>query len=333
MSNQITTSMVKQYGSNVYHLVQQKGSRLLNLVDVETQQGEEQFFEQIGAVDARERVGRHSKVIYSDTPHARRKVMFRDFYYADMCDKEDKLRTIIDPTNQYAVAARMALARKIDDEIIAAILGTAYTGKDGSTPVELDIVNKWAATEEGSSVNTNLTVHALRKAKKYFWDSEAVGFQGDGLYEDELVCIVDPSQLEYMLSIEQVTSSDYNTVKALAQGDVNSFMGFKFIRTKRLPVTDAAAYTIANGSVAGQTAGQITSTAAGGAGVQVEANARRIIFFQRFGMKAVMPRSIFTRITPEMAEYHYNTQIYAAMSFGATRMEEERVLEMFCKED
>jgi len=322
MSNQITTSMVKQYGSNVYHLVQQKGSRLLNLVDVETQQGEEQFFEQIGAVEARERVGRHSKVIYNDTPHARRKVMFRDFYYADMCDKEDKLRTIIDPTNHYAMAARMALARKIDDEIIAAMLGTAYTGKDGSTPVELSLANKWAATDQAANVLTNLTVHALRKAKKYFWDSEAVGFQGDGLYEDDLVAIVDPSQLEYMLSIEEVTSMDYNTVKALAQGDVSSFMGFKFIRTKRLPVVDTAFGTIEIG-------GQISAQA----GTGVVAGARRTIFFQRFGMKAVMPRSIFTRITPEMAEYHYNTQVYAAMSFGATRMEEERVLEMYCKEE
>lgn len=321
MSNQITTSMVKQYGSNVYHLVQQKGSRLLNLVDVETQQGEEQFFEQIGAVEARERVGRHSKVIYSDTPHARRKVMFRDFYYADMCDKEDKLRTIIDPTNQYAVAARMALARKVDDEIIAAMLGTAYTGKDGSTPVELGIVNKWAATDGATNAVKNLTVHALRKAKKYFWDSEAVGFMGDGLYEDELVAIVDPAQLEYMLSLLEITNIDYNSVKALVQGDVNSFMGFKFIRSKRLPVTDAAAYTVGID-------GQITNAV----GTDVPAGARRVIMFQRFGMKAVMPRSIFTRITPEMAEYHYNTQIYAAMSFGATRMEEERVLEMLCVE-
>jgi hypothetical protein len=319
MSNQITTSMVKQYGSNVYHLVQQKGSRLLNLVDVETQQGEEQFFEQIGAVEARERVGRHSKVIYNDTPHARRKVMFRDFYYADMCDKEDKLRTIIDPTNQYAVAARMALARKIDDELIAAMLGTAYTGKDGTNAVELTDANKLAACDGTNA--TNLTVFSLRKAKKYFWDSEAVGYQGDGLYEDELTGIVDPSQLEFMLGQLEVTSADYNSVKALVQGDVNTFMGFKFVRSKRLPVTDADITTLnpATGSIIG-------------GGVTVTAGARRCIFFQRFGMKAVMPRSIFTRITPEMAEYHYNTQVYAAMSFGATRMEEERVLEMICTE-
>lgn len=321
MSNQITTSMVKQYGSNVYHLVQQKGSRLLNLVDVETQQGEEQFFEQIGSVEARERVGRHSKVIYSDTPHSRRKVMFRDFYYADMCDKEDKLRTIIDPTNQYAVAARMALSRKIDDELIAAMLGTAYTGKDGTTAVELAIDNKLAATD--GAAHSNLTVYALRKAKKYFWDSEAVGYMGDGMYEDELTAIVDPSQLEFMLGQLEITNADYNSVKALVQGDVNTFMGFKFVRSKRLPVLETASY------VADFNSGKITNAV----GTDLVAGSRRCIFFQRFGMKAVMPRSIFTRITPEMAEYHYNTQVYAAMSFGATRMEEERVLEIICKED
>lgn len=308
--------MVKQYGSNVYHLVQQKGSRLLKTVDMETQVGEEQFFDQIGSVDAREKVGRHSKVLYNDTPHSRRKVVFKDFYYADMCDQEDKLRTLIDPTNQYAVAARMALSRKIDDELITAILGTAYTGKDGTTSSDLLDANKLAATDGASSTGSNLNVLTLRKAKKYFWDNEAI----DDDMEEELFMAVDPSQLDSLLGQTEVTSSDYNTVKALVQGDVNSFMGFKFIRSKRLLQTSASTtYTIASGAV-GSGSGSVAS------------GARRVMAWQRYGIKAVMPRSIFTRITPEMAEYHYNTQIYAAMSFGAVRMEEERVLEIICKE-
>lgn len=319
MSNQITTSMVKQYGSNVYHLVQQKGSRFLKTVDIETQVGEEQFFDQMGSVDAREKVGRHSKVLYNDTPHSRRRVVFKDFYYADMVDNEDKLRTIIDPTNQYAVAARMALSRKLDDEILLALLGTAYTGKEGTGTATMANANKLAATDGASTTGSNLNVLTLRKAKKYFWDNEAID---DDMGEEELFMAVDPSQLDSLLGQTEVTSTDYNTVKALVQGDVNSFMGFKFIRSKRLLQTAGTTnYTVASGAVA--TSGEAGNVAAG---------ARRVVAWQRYGIKGVMPRSIFTRITPEMAEYHYNTQVYAAMSFGAVRMEEERVLEIICKE-
>jgi hypothetical protein len=38
-----------------------------------------------------------------------------------------------------------------------------------------------------------------------------------------------------LLGTTQVTSSDFNTVKALVQGSVDSFMGFKFISSNRLP--------------------------------------------------------------------------------------------------
>jgi hypothetical protein len=37
-----------------------------------------------------------------------------------------------------------------------------------------------------------------------------------------------------MLLTTQITSADYNTVKALAAGSVDMFAGFKFIRSERL---------------------------------------------------------------------------------------------------
>ena len=41
--------------------------------------------------------------------------------------------------------------------------------------------------------------------------------------------------LEDLLKVTEATSSDYNTVKALVQGEIDTFMGFRFIRTERLP--------------------------------------------------------------------------------------------------
>ena len=39
-----------------------------------------------------------------------------------------------------------------------------------------------------------------------------------------------------MLGTTEVTSSDFNTVKALAQGDINTFLGFNFIVSNRLAI-------------------------------------------------------------------------------------------------
>ena len=52
MSVQITTAFVEQYKSNVFHLAQQKGSRLRDAVRSETVTGKSHFFERIGSVAA-----------------------------------------------------------------------------------------------------------------------------------------------------------------------------------------------------------------------------------------------------------------------------------------
>jgi hypothetical protein len=36
-----------------------------------------------------------------------------------------------------------------------------------------------------------------------------------------------------LLALEKITSADYATVKALVQGAIDTFMGFKFVRSQR----------------------------------------------------------------------------------------------------
>ena len=52
-----------------------------------------------------------------------------DYEYADLIDNQDKIRTLIDPTSSYALAAAYAIGRAMDDEIISAVSGTAFTGE------------------------------------------------------------------------------------------------------------------------------------------------------------------------------------------------------------
>jgi hypothetical protein len=280
MSNQITTSFVQQYSNNVMMLSQQKGSLLRGAVDVETVVGKNAFFERIGAVTAVKRTTRHADTPQIDTPHSRRRVSMVDYEYADLIDNQDKIRTLIDPTSSYATAAAMALGRSMDDEIIAAVSGNSYGGETGSTTVALPSAQKITEASTGG-----MTIAKLREAKEIM-DSNSV----DPSLQRFIV--VGPKQISDLLGTTEVTSSDFNTVKALANGEINQFLGFNFITSNRLDLTSSK---------------------------------RLCLAFTSQAIKLALGQDLMTRID-ERSDKGYATQVYVCMSVGATRMEEEQVV-------
>ena len=287
MSTQITTAFVQQFSSNVQMLSQQMGSLLRNAVDSESVNGEKAFFDQVGSAAAVLRTTRHADTPLIDTPHSRRMVTLSDYEYADLIDDQDKVRLLIDPTSTYSRAAAAAMGRAMDDVIISAALGTAKTGKDGSTSTAFDTTNNQIAA--GAS---GLTLAKLIEAKEIL-DS------GDVDPSIPRYIAVSPKQVSDLLNNTTVTSSDYNTVKALAMGEINSFVGFNFIVTNRL-------------------------------GVDGSSN-RRVFAWAMDGIKLAVGKEPTARID-ERADKSYATQIYYAQTIGATRMEEKKVVEVLCAE-
>jgi hypothetical protein len=287
MSTQITTAFVNQFSANIQMLSQQMGSLLRNAVDVETVTGEKAFFDQVGSAAAVQRTSRHADTPLIDTPHSRRMVTMSDYEYADLIDDQDKVRLLVDPTSTYSRAAAAAMGRAMDDVIISAALGTALTGKDGGTSTAFA-----TATNQIAAGATGLTLAKLIQAKEIL-DA------GDVDPSIPRYIAVSPKQISNLLNSTTVTSSDFNTVKALAMGEINSFVGFNFIVTNRLGVDGSAA--------------------------------RRVIAFAMDGIKLAIGREPTARID-ERADKSYATQIYYAMTLGATRMEEKKVVEVLCAE-
>ena len=149
MSVQITTAFVEQYKSNVFHLAQQKGSRLRDAVRTETVQGKSHFIERIGSVAAQLRTSRHSDTPRMDTPHSRRKVTMDDYDWADLIDNEDKVRMLISPQSEYAQAGAWAMGRAMDDAIITAATGSSLGGVAGGTSIALPSGYKVAPASGG----------------------------------------------------------------------------------------------------------------------------------------------------------------------------------------
>lgn len=79
MSIQITTAMVEMYKANVYHLTQQKGSKLRATCEIEEVNGKNKYIDQLGSTTARQRTSRHADTPRMDTPHARRRLSLTDF--------------------------------------------------------------------------------------------------------------------------------------------------------------------------------------------------------------------------------------------------------------
>tara|TARA_R110001592_G_scaffold245816_8_gene507377 strand:+ start:3369 stop:4241 length:873 start_codon:yes stop_codon:yes gene_type:complete len=290
MSNQITTSFVEQYSSNVTMLSQQMGSKLRGSVDVETINGKNAFFDQVGVTSAQLRTSRHGDTPQIDTPHSRRRLSLNDYEWADLVDDVDKVRMLVDPTSSYAKAAAAAMNRSIDDVVITALNASASTGVSGATGVALPSTQKFSTGQQSDG----LTIAKLLAAKKKF-DLNDV----DSSIKRYIVC--GPQQIEDLLGTTQVTSSDFATVKALATGDVNSYLGFEFIVSNRLPF-DA------------------TNT-----------DDRLIFAYTEDAIKLGIGKDVSAKIT-ERADKSYSTQVYYCMSLGAVRMEEKKVFQIPCDE-
>jgi len=277
MSSQITTAFVQQYSANIQMLSQQMGSLLRDKVRVESVVGKNAFFDQVGKVTAQLKTSRHSDTPQIDTPHSRRRVSLGDYEFADLIDQQDKVRLLIDPTSSYAQAAAMAMGRAMDDVIITAALGTAYTGETGTgtESVQTGVVKG----------TTGLTVAKLISAKDLLDKADV-----DPSIPRHVMC--GPEQLGNLLGDSEVTSSDFNTVKALVQGELDTYLGFKFTVTNRLPKSG---------------------------------NDRTCIAYAEDGLLLGIGKDISARID-ERADKSYATQVYYCQSIGATRMESAKVV-------
>ena len=286
MSN-INTAAVKQFGSNIEMLVQQKGSKLRNACRMESGiVGEEAYFDQLAETAAVAKTVRNSDTPLVKSDHRRRRVTMYDYEWADLIDKEDQLKMLIDPQSAYVENAAWALGRSMDDLIIAAFSGTAYTGKAGGTSTTFTAANQIAVAAAG------LTIGKLISAKELL-DAADVDPQ------EERYIATTAAQVSDLLATTEVKSSDYNTVKALVQGQIDTFLGFKFILCNRL-AADAA-------------------------------SSRICPVWAKSGMLLAMAKDITTRIDVR-ADKSYATQVYASMGIGATRMQEAKCVEIYCAE-
>ena len=296
MSIHVTEAHKKQFGTNVEMLAQQRGSMLAGCVRLETIQGEERAFDRIGQTEAKERTDRHADTPLMNTPHDRRWVSHVPYDWADLIDKPDIVNIITDPSSAYAVNAAWALGRTKDRAIIAAATGTARAGQKAEKTVAFPAATHRLAVnyvESGAAADSGLTVGKLRAALEILDGGDI-----DDM-EEKFVAFTS-RQRQDLLRTTEVTNADYNTVKALVNGQINQFLGFTFKRVSKglMPKTGTT---------------------------------RSVLAWARSGIVLATAQDITTRVD-ERPDKNYSTQVYASQDLGAVRMEETHVVEILCQE-
>lgn len=282
----VDTAFVQQYTDTLRLLVQQKKTKLRDTVLVDTNfTGEYKFYDQLGADEMTEKVSRHQDTPTDSADHQRRRISKRDYIHNKLLDKEDQLNMLIDPKSMYMQSAAMAAGRQIDDTIITAFDATAYSGKTGSTEESFTAGNIIAVGAAGMS-----------KAKLIIAREK---LDDNDVEEEDRFCVIKPKQLSDLLNTTEVTSSDFNTVKALVEGTINHWLGFDFRKTTRL----------ANNS----------------------SGNRKCFAYHRAAMQLAIQKEPSGRID-ERPDKNYAWQCFFSLSIGATRLEEERIVEIVCSE-
>jgi len=281
------TLYAKQYSDVVTLKAQQKKSRLRNTVMLKMDaRGEETFMDQVDSIDAVDITSRYQATPVHEPSHARRRVSLIGSVVNPVLDPNDKVKMIVDPTSSYVMIGSAAMGRKIDDRLIAAATGTAYTGKTGTTPITLP------ATQKVDHGGTGFTLEKWLSALEILDENDVDE-------DEEKFLIISAKQKTSLLNTTEIKSADYNSVKALVEGKINTYLGCKVIRSQRLG-------TDSNGD-------------------------RQVLLFTRTGLGLAISEEVVARID-ERPDLNYAKQVYFRMHIGATRLEEEKVVEIACNE-
>ncbi len=269
-----------QFKANVTHLYQQAGkAKLRGTFREETLQGKAHFFERLGLEEAVDKTARHADTVLLDPAHSRRMVVPTDKVWNALVDQQDKIRMLIDPNSEYAIAAASALNRAMDRAYITAFAADAAAGESGASAVTF-------ASEAGGDVDVSAgvaTTAQILAIKKALDDGDVTPEERFIVYKPALV-----TQLLGASSAPLAASSDYNTVKALVRGELDTWIGFKWIMSTLLP--------------------------------QAAGNDYYCFAWQKDAMGAAFNKEIMARLS-ERADKDYAIQTYACMTMGATRVQ------------
>lgn len=278
---------VRAFGSKIDLLQQQMDPRIRGAVREESLKGAEALeLDQVVATNLVARTVRNSDTPIINIPHRRRVCQGQAYEAADLIDPIDQARFQLSFEDSFVRTWAAAATRQHDKNVIDAFFATAVTGKAASGTAAFDTAYSIASGSIGMSVAKLRTAARILKAAENMKDN------GDYKW---YVAYTSAEQ-EDLLATTEVTSADFNVVRALVNGEVDEFLGFKHIHTEQINVVSAE-----NACAAWCKNSMLLGVA-------------------ESGMARIEAR----------ADKSYAVQVYYRIDSGATRMDEKGVVRIFC---
>ncbi len=209
MSKNLTNAAVIAFDNEVKHEYQGMQT-LRNCVSLRTNVvGESYKFTRMGKGLANQKATQ-ADVTPMDISHARQTATMQNWNAPEYTDIFDQAEVNFDERSELAQTIAKAIGRREDQIVIDALAAPTFAATNDQNPdtgLVLDI-----------SGTRNFDFEVVRRASQHFNEIEAP-------MEDRYF-VVQANVLNELLSTEQVTSSDYATIKALMNGEVNQWMGF-----------------------------------------------------------------------------------------------------------
>lgn len=138
--------------------------------------------------------------------YARPEAILSDWNAAEYTDVFDQAKAQVDERQVVAANIAAAIGRR-EDQLILDAIDAAHPAADVSTDV--------------GGTGSGLNMAKLRRAARIMNDR--------AVPRGQRAFIHSAAGLEQLLGLTEATSSDFNTVKTLVNGEINTFMGFTFV--------------------------------------------------------------------------------------------------------
>ena len=272
---------VQSYEQIVRHLAQQGETKLRDWVQERGVSSEQHNWETLGATVATEKTGQRQATPQTDAVWGRRVSVASSWDVGDTVEQEDPVQMLVDPNSNLARSQSMAMKRAQDDIIITAASAAALNG-DGSTTA-------LTAGQIVGDYTGEISFDMVTEVSEIFMANDIDP-------DDPKVFVVGPKQVRKLLQLTEVTSADYQQVKALAgNGMIPNWMGFTWIMSTRLEVP---------------LADQLSCLA-----------------FTRRAIGLQINRDITARVA-ERPDLSFAWQIYCYQTLGAVRVEDLELVEV-----
>lgn len=205
MSTSISNAFIAQFDAEVKQAYQ-GASKLMDTVRKKTGViGSTHRFPKLGKGLAQPRIPQ-TDVIPMNVQHSNATVTLEDWQAPEYSDVMDLQKINFDERKELVQAVSSAIGRRADQ----LILDAADAGAN-STQVSDNI----------GGTDTGLNTAKLRRTKRLM--------DAAGVPATDRTFVHSAIGLEQLLAETAATSSDFNTVKALVNGEINTWLGFKFI--------------------------------------------------------------------------------------------------------